>query len=728
MTNLKNKKFKQLVLAATIAAMTSVISVAQAAEVPKVAKQVVLNAREQPIDLFLSELFGKIGVPVEVDDSIIGSVNGDFRKSAGQVIKEISAAFQLSVYYDGAVAYVYPSNEIERKMMYMSDGAALSVINTASQMGLTDSRNTIKSTDVGLLVTGASRFVAQVDSLSAGIAKRQPTKTSVAKPVVEAADDYTDVQIFKLKYAWADDVSLVIGGETVVVPGVASLIQQLIQPGALPGTTSSRTPASTSLDGLRGQGLSGRGLQEVSNSSATGNDNPLPIIRGTTGGGTAGTAIVADPLTNSVIIRDRAERMASYESLIKELDKEPQMVEIEATIIDLDTDKLRELGINWRLSEGNSDILLGNGTASDELLLPNAGVVTPSGAGGIVSLVLGSRQAFISRIRALETQGAARIVSKPHVMTLSNVEALLDTTSTFFVRVEGQEEVDLFDVKVGTRLRVTPHVYERGSRRQIKLRVNITDGSTTDQSVDSIPIIDESNINTQAIVDVGQSLLIGGLVREIKSNGVQRVPVLGRLPVLGGLFRTQIKSNTRQERMFLITPRINTRHVAGKRFVAPVHSGTQGEIIQSAPTRLQETNQALNLLDEAYPVEQYLPKGEGLETPAKSYAQPYQTLDPVGGQIPQSDLHVQQDNDNSLRNRLRPKKLPDVAAVRREPLPEFVELPASQVAGDANESSGQYGWQTLVPSANSVRTGAQPGGNDIQPAIGDDNLIWQEVK
>ena len=735
MIDLKIRNFRWLIFAAVATATTSISSMVQAAEVPGISKQVVLNAREQPIDLFVSELFGQIGVPARVDESIIGSVNGDFRKSAGEVIDEISSAFQLSVYYDGAVAHIYPANDIQRKVLYMSGGSASSVVKAAAQLGLTDRRNTVKATEVGLVATGADKFIGQIDRLAAAVGNK-PTSKAIPAPVPKA--DYDTYRIFKLKYAWADDVSLVIGGDTVVVPGVASLIRSLIEPGALgavPVTT--RTPGSTSLDGLRGQGLSGRGLQEVSNPSDVDSKASRPLVGSPSGGGsTEGTRIVADPLSNSVIIRDRADRMDSYDSLIQELDKEPQMVEIEATIIDLDTDKLRELGINWRLTEGNSDVLLGNGTVSDELLRPDT-VITPSGAGGIVSLVLGSRQQFISRIRALETQGAARIVSKPHVMTLSNVEALLDTTSTFFVRVAGQEEVDLFDVKVGTRLRVTPHVYERGNRRQIKLRVNITDGSTSEQSVDSIPIIEESNINTQAIVDVGQSLLIGGLVREIKSNGISRVPVLGRLPVVGGLFRTQVKNSTRQERMFLITPRITTPHIPGKRFNAPVLAGTENDIIQSSSTRLQGANQALNLLDEANPVEQYLPKGDGLMTKNLPSTQPFQPMvkTPPPQPITSGDLQVNQGGSGSLRDRLTSSNeassvitaRPQLAA---QSLPEFVELPAASVTG--SRASGDYGWQTLVtvPSASTIQTRQRQASvaQESVPAKDEDELIWQVVE
>jgi len=337
---------------------------------------------------------------------------------------------------------------------------------------------------------------------------------------------------------------------------------------------------------------------------------------------------------------------------------------------------------------------LGNGTFTDELLRPDTDI-SPRGEGGVVSLVLGSQQQFIARIRALETQGAARIVSKPHVMTLSNVEALLDTTSTFFVRVAGQEEVDLFDVKVGTTLRVTPHVYDRGGRSQIKLRVNILDGSTSSERVDSIPIVEESTINTQAIIDVGQSLLIGGLVREIKGNGVSRVPVLGSIPGLGALFRTQTKTSSRQERMFLITPRLSTPRVAGKRFSAPVLAGSEGDIISSSSLRLNQARQSLSLLDESYPVEQTLPRGQTLSSDNAALVEPFQPIAPIA---PTQLREVDQPEPRSLRDRLlRPESSPS-AQPQKLMVKSEQSLPKKQLAmpEETNTQAPSYDeWQSV---------------------------------
>lgn len=707
-------------------------STSMAAQVPGFNQPVVINAREQPVGLFISDLFGQIGVPVLVDESIGGSVNGDFRKSARGVFSDIASSFQLTLYFDGAVAHVFPSNAMKRSVLHMSASNAHKVKNAALKLSLTDQRNLLEVTDLGLVVTGANPFVDQIESLASATRQTKP-KVSVA-----TEDTY---RIFKLKYAWADDVSLAIGGETVVVPGVASLLRTLIEPGALGAPAATvRIQGSPTMDGLRGQGLQAVSSQSGVEAAAAG-AQAASLSSSAVKGSTERTRIVADPLTNSVIIRDKADRMSGYEQLVESLDKEPQMIEIEATIIDLDTDRMRELGINWRFQKSDGVAMLGNGTASDRLLRPDADV-TPQSQGGVVSLVLGSRADFIARIRALETQGVARIVSKPHVMTLSNVEALLDTTSTFYVRVAGQEEVDLFDVSVGTTLRVTPHVYDNAGRSQIKLRVNIEDGTTSDRQVDSIPVVERSTINTQAIIDVGQSLLIGGLVRESKANGVTRVPVLGSIPGLGALFRTRTKTSTRQERMFLITPRVNVTPKPGKRFSVPVLSGSETDIISSASTRLDNTRQTFRLIDELESPVQPLPQGDTLLT-GDSFRTPL-TRSLTAGDGGRASTSQDQ---RSLRDRLmrRPQPARDPAESLPPALPagqmistyervspegQLVSLPVEAAAQSVAVSD--QGWQevpteVVYPAAVTTGDGSAADTTPAAVAWPDNDDGWQVI-
>jgi|GEM_PF-631713 len=605
-----------------VLALIFVCGSVSAADVPNFDKPISMAAREQSVPNFFAELFGHLGIPVKVDPSIAGTVNGDFQGTAREIYRDVEKAFQLTMYFDSSKVYIYSSDQMSRKIIPMSENLGKMVIRNAKQMHAGDSLNKAIWSDMGLVVTGTDRYRNQIESYTQAIRNRTVAPNKVASAPVPTEI----IKVFKLKYAWADDTTVVSGGQELLVRGVATLLRTVVESGMVgvernPAAQRSRLPRTQK--SLRGEGLQsvGRASTDESQSNNESSDNTVVSSRSGYANQTSetmgNTRIVADPLNNAVIIRDRSDRMQNYQELINALDVEPKMVEIEATIIDMDTDRLRSLGIDWRVQGDGAELLFGSAAATNNLLTNNPAAIS-DGLTGFTQNVLNSKAKFLSRIRALEQQKAARIVSKPHVMTLANVEALLDTTSTFFIRVAGREEVDLFNVSVGTTMRVTPHVFEQGGRSQIKLKIDIVDGNQASQQVDGIPVIDESTINTQAIINAGQSLLIGGLVREFKSTGVTKVPVLGNIPGIGALFRNTSKNTSRVERMFLITPRLNNQVTSGKRYSVPILKGTEAQIIESGPSRLEPTLAGLASRDSAFPLQQPLPIGNanvGLTVP-----------------------------------------------------------------------------------------------------------------
>jgi len=538
--------------------LCSVSAVSRAGAVPNFDKPVSIKASDQPIEKFLQELFAQIDLPVVVAENINGRVNGQFSdKSATQVFNDVGRSFGLTIYFDGAVAYVYKANDLSQRILAVPSRVASQVIKSARGLNMIDEKNYLQSAaNGGLVISGTKRFLEQIEEL---VAAAQSNLNEYKTPLT--------FRVFYLKYAWAQDVDFNFSGRKVNIPGVASIVSFLAEDGKWANFSGNYVPeySTNTVEGLRGEGMINQG----------GNEGHLGIGPVTSGSqyfyGTRDTGyynrgevrIAVDPRLNAVIVRDSPERMAYYESLIKALDMEPQMVEIEATIIDINTAKLRELGINWRGFDDDYEALFGRGDASDTRLNPGQNI-TPQGEGGFLSFVLGDKDQFIGRINALEKEGAAKIVSSPQVLTLSNVEALFDTSETFYVRVAGQEEVDLFSVSVGTSLRVTPHVFSDDGSDKLKLLVTVDDGQQETQRVDDIPVVTHSVINTQALIDAGESVLIGGIVREATLNDESKIPLLGDIPVLGNLFKFKSRTNERVERMFLITPRLSIRRLDTK--------------------------------------------------------------------------------------------------------------------------------------------------------------------
>ena len=523
-----------------------------AASMPNSTQRVSLIAREQPVGQFLQNLFASVGVPANISPDVSGYINGGFKGRARKVLADIARVYNLVTYYDGSVMHVVPAASLQRKTWAVSPQTADRMARIVAELDLTDAHNRLRRTTNGSMQAfGTRRFIEQIDDLF------QANEARSRLPVPETAADF---RVFYLRYAWAQDMTMNIGGRQIVVPGVASILRSVVGAGGGSKTLGSERMLPATRPSLRGQGLAARGEHARAGqfNGARGNDQSKTVdLLVNALARTAQPApapvqiqpnaqqvlIEADPRLNAIIVRDRADRLARYEQLINALDVEPQSVEIEATIIDINTDRMRELGIDWRAQRNNKSLSF------------NSGIPT-SGTGGIASMVVGSATRFFARIRALQSEGAARVVSSPQVVTLSNVEAIFDNSSTFYVRVAGREDVDLFNVSAGTSLRVTPNVFRDRNATRIKLMVNVEDGNLTGRQVDNIPVVERSSINTQALIQEGQSLLIGGMVRDTAATTTDKVPGLGDVPVIGGLFRNNDKVNSRVERMFLITPRI----------------------------------------------------------------------------------------------------------------------------------------------------------------------------
>ena len=558
------------------AAVITLGSVAvMAAPVPGNLPPVTIVARDEPIAVFLRNLFAQAGRSVVTSPALTGTVNGSFTGPADRVFRDISRAFNLTGYYDGSAIYIYTASELTSKTFDLGAGGSQRLVRSVAGLGVTDAQNFVRRAGpASVVASGTPRFVAQVDDLARVSGGERSTVGAIpafngAPPELRTVP--LEFRVFYLRYARAEDTVVYAGNREVRVPGIATIMRALVV---------DRQGGSTSSYGSRAvrqsaQRVGGTGLGSVAPDDTQSPilglppvGQPQPQQQFNDEGVPVSTAdivrIEANPAMNAVIVRDAPQRMAAYEGLIRALDVEPQLVEIEATIIDINTSKLRQLGIDFRFGSGGFGALFGNGTASDLQLTPNAAVsrrqnaqdIAPVARGLAVSTIIGAEREFLSRISALEAKGAARVVSRPQVMTLSNVEAVFDRTRTFYVRVAGRQNVDLFNVTAGTTLRVNPSVFRDQGQTRIRVLIGIEDGSLSADSVDNIPIVDRASVNTQALILEGESLLLGGLTSDLDTNSEDKIPLLGDIPLLGNLFKKQRKERARTERLFLITPRL----------------------------------------------------------------------------------------------------------------------------------------------------------------------------
>ena len=518
----------------------------------------------QPLGAVLSSFARSQGLRAEVESDVEGTVSGRFsRVSPRDFMGAMREAYGVGCYVLGDTAHFYSQRSVRKEFITIPNGTNDGLLTALEHSGFVADELPIKTSPEGgmLIVEGPESYITQVQAAAAAY------QASLAEKV--------EMRVFPLKFAWADDITLENMDRQVTVPGIASILRGMVLGQSVGGETVSagRGANVPTVPSLTGEGLSRQSVyREKKAAQVSAAAEPASPAAGN-------VSIMADPRVNAVLVSDAAYRMPYYEKVIKELDKPVELVEIHAAIVDIDTNASRDLGVNLS-GRGGSGNWQGGGTAgagnSDGFDSAGNPIITTSSgsAGGILSTIYthGSDY-FMARITALEEENAARMLGRPSVLTVDNVQAVLENTTTYYIPLRGIEAVDLYKVESGTVLRVTPHIiHGEDGKTSIKLAVSVQDdqsdagsgyqniGGETSDAITVSPI-KQTRINTQAMVGEGDSLLIGGYYYEQKTEGTSGVPFLKDIPLLGALFRSSSQSGRQMERLILITPRIVTAEV-----------------------------------------------------------------------------------------------------------------------------------------------------------------------
>jgi type III secretion protein C len=388
------------------------------------------------------------------------------------------------------------------------------------------------------------------------------------------------IMMFRLKYATAMDRVITSRGKNETIPGIKTILSNLLfgpssgekltGPAARFDVGSNKRSRQPKNERTPAPDNMGESLGPLF-SAPVGNGNNLMMPGGGMNSGRSGSTaysesahdseessrprIEADPTLNAIMIYDNINKRDMYAALIAELDIQPQQIEIEALIVDIDRSKLSDMGVEWGVRAGAVNSTINATTAASQgLNLPLPGA----------TLLISNAARFYARLKAMESNGDAHVLATPTVLTLDNVAAVLDLSRSAYVSLVGERVADLADITAGTKLRVIPRIIHDGGQTRVRLEVDIEDGSLDSNDSSSSgnsgntvsTSVTRSTISTQAIIDSQQTLMIGGYRAEALSKNKQKVPVLGDLPVLGGLFRSESQSTSTKERLFLITPRI----------------------------------------------------------------------------------------------------------------------------------------------------------------------------
>ena len=275
------------------------------------------------------------------------------------------------------------------------------------------------------------------------------------------------------------------------------------------------------------------------------------------------TRITAQQSSNQLLIRTRPAQWAEIESAIKRLDNAPMQVQIETRILEVNLSGELDLGVQWYLGRlaGNSASTTVANTAGSQGALGGGG----AGLGATDSLFY----SFVSNnlqvaLHALETSGRTQVLSAPSLVVMNNQQAQIQvgdnipisqTTVNTTTTTATLSSVEY--VQTGVILDVVPRI-NPGGLVYMDIQQQVSDANDTTTDANGNPRISTRSVSTQVAVQSGQTVLLGGLIKQDNSDTVSAVPYLGRVPGLRWLFGNTSKSKKRTELVVLITPRVIT--------------------------------------------------------------------------------------------------------------------------------------------------------------------------
>ena len=523
-------------------------------------------AKSEDIKDVLQEFASGFSLSLQMGPGISGTVNGRFNANTPtEFMDKLGGVYGFSWFVYGGTLFVSNASDITAKSISAMGGSITAMHDALLQMGVVDPRfGWGELPDQGIaLVSGPPAYVKLVQRMVAAL------------PLGAGGQQ---VQVFRLKYASVQDRVISYRGQQITMPGVTTILRSLIQGSgsgnnnqvlsAIAAPLRQHPPAFNNYSATNAGDANMPGGVAASNASAPASDSGAAgSERLNRAGGLRlqEPSVQADPRQNAIIVQDIPDRIPIYRQLIEELDKPSTLIQIEAMIVDVDTNLVNQLGVTWGAMAGKAALGYGDLSLSPTQGLPlagNATAVTPGTLGVSVGNLL------VARLNALQASGQAHILSQPSILTVDNMGAVIDLSTTFYIQTVGQTVATVTPETVGTSLRVTPRYIDDRGDRKVELTVDIEDGGI-DQSttVGTLPTVSSSTISTLAVVGDDQTLLIGGYDHAQYASQTNKVPILGDIPIIGALFSSRGKTGRQQERLFLLRPRVVA--IAGKMIAMP---------------------------------------------------------------------------------------------------------------------------------------------------------------
>lgn len=452
-------------------------------------------------------------------------VTGNFNLAhADEMFKALSRRIALVWYDDGASIYVYDNSEMRSEIIPTNNVSSNQLLNYIQRNGIYDSRFPVRSQEGErlLFVSGPPLYIELIKAASLYLAEQ------IRKEELSSGE----VAVIPLKHASVTDRSYSLRGQNITIPGLLNVINNLFKNGTTIDETLIIQPPSVAINST------GDSIDELMDApigdSSSSTNKPQLVTRKPSN---SAFSLVAHPDSNSLIVKGSQEQIRYVRQLVNTLDMRRRQVELSLWIIDITRSELDNLGVNWEVGTFN----------------------TGTGSVSFNRSTLSNSQQFLLQIDALNKTGNGHIVSRPVLLTQENIPALFDNNTSFYAKLQGERIATLEQVTYGTMVSVMPRI---SAGNNVEMEVNIEDGAENrdsmgkTSSVEGLPAVNRTSINTVARIAKDSSLLIGGYTREQYVENESKIPFLGDLPYVGGLFSHSSMNQQKMVRLFLIQPRL----------------------------------------------------------------------------------------------------------------------------------------------------------------------------
>jgi type IV pilus assembly protein PilQ len=264
---------------------------------------------------------------------------------------------------------------------------------------------------------------------------------------------------------------------------------------------------------------------------------PLPWLKGQE------EAVLADDRSHLLSVTLQRKDLKQLKRLILNCDRVQDEILIKARIVFVDTNYEHQLGLLFSTP-------VGDGVSQQDLFLDLPALAS----GGANVVKLSAANDLDVALAAMQEHGRGKVISKPSLTTVDGVEALIQTGEEIPYQETTKSGATSVRFKSAVlRLRVVPEVMPNN---RVLLHLQLNQDKPSSHEVLGVPAITTREIKTQVLVQSGGTAVIGGIYEDVVTHGVQSVPGLSRVPLLGALFRYKKKANSQQELLIFVTPSV----------------------------------------------------------------------------------------------------------------------------------------------------------------------------